>query len=125
MSLSLTIPFPPSANTYWRSVIIGKSPRVLISKKGREYRKDVANAVLIQRVRGVLQGRLHVKVHAMPPDRRRRDIDNMLKASLDALTHSGVWLDDSQIDRIEIERGEVITGGALMIEVREILAKAA
>lgn len=124
-TLALTLPWPPSANTYWRSVVMGKSPRVLISKKGREYRVDVINACRQQRVIGGLTGRIEVKIIALPPDRRRRDIDNLLKATFDAITHSGIWHDDSQIDRIEIERGDVITGGALMIEIREIVAKAA
>lgn len=104
---------------------MGKSPVVLISKKGREYRVDVINACRQQRVIGGLTGRIEVKIIALPPDRRRRDIDNLLKATFDAITHSGIWHDDSQIDRIEIERGDVITGGALMIEIREIVAKAA
>ena len=124
-TLALTLPWPPSANTYWRSVVMGKSPRVLISKKGREYRKDVLAACLQQRVIKGLDGRLDVRIYAMPPDRRRRDLDNLTKACFDAITHAGVWHDDSQVDRFEIERGDVITGGALMIEIREIVAKAA
>lgn len=66
-----------------------------------------------------------MKIYAMPPDRRRRDIDNLLKACFDSITHAGIWQDDSQVDRIEIERGDIISGGALMIEIREIMAKAA
>ena len=35
----ITLPFPPSMNTYWRHVMVGKHPRTLISEKGRIYRK--------------------------------------------------------------------------------------
>ena len=34
MSIRLELPYPPSVNTYWRSV----AGRVLISKAGRMYR---------------------------------------------------------------------------------------
>jgi crossover junction endodeoxyribonuclease RusA len=44
-----------------------------------------------------------MSVHA--PDRRRRDLDNVLKSTLDSLTHAGVWDDDSQIDQLSVERG--------------------
>lgn len=44
------------------------------------------------------------------PDRRRRDLDNILKALFDALTHAGLWLDDSQIDFISISRGRTLAG---------------
>ena len=37
--MMITLPFPPSMNTYWRHVMVGKHPRTLISEKGRIYRK--------------------------------------------------------------------------------------
>ena len=43
--IELTLPWPPSTNTYYRN-IAGKT---LISAKGREYRAAVADQVLIQR----------------------------------------------------------------------------
>ncbi|EGM8635893.1 RusA family crossover junction endodeoxyribonuclease, partial [Escherichia coli] len=35
----------------------------------------------------------------------RRDLDNILKAPLDALTHAGLLMDDEQFDEINIVRG--------------------
>ena len=43
-----------------------------------------------------------------PPDARRRDIDNYNKALCDALTHAGVWEDDSQAKRMLVEWGSVL-----------------
>ena len=54
--------------------------------------------------RAPLDGKLAVRVVAVAPDRRKRDLDNLLKATLDALTHAKVWHDDGQIDRLEVER---------------------
>ena len=114
--ISLTLPWPPSTNTYYRN-IAGKT---LISAKGREYRAAVADQVLIQRGAKLLAGRLAVVIVAHVPDKRRRDLDNLLKSALDSLTHAGVWLDDSQIDSLTISRGPV--GGMLKVSVREVAA---
>lgn len=67
-----------------------------------------------------LTGRISVSVLVYPPDRRRRDIDNILKASLDSLVHGGLIEDDSLIDVLRVERREVTRGGKLEITVREI-----
>ena len=64
-----------------------------------------------------LAGRLAVSMVACPPDRRARDLDNVLKATLDALTHAGVWLDDSQIDLLSVERAQVVKGGELRVTI--------
>jgi len=53
------------------------------------------------------------------PDKRKRDIDNYLKILLDSLTGK-VWVDDCQIDCIVISREEVIKGGRVTLDVREI-----
>lgn len=55
-----------------------------------------------------------------PPDRRRRDLDNALKGTLDALEKAGVYNDDGQIDKLSIERGEVVKGGALVVRIQAI-----
>lgn len=113
--VELTLPWPPSTNTYYRNV----AGKMLISAAGRAYRAAVADQVLIQRGAGQLAGRLAVTIVAHVPDKRRRDLDNMLKSALDSLTHAGVWLDDSQIDELAIRRGPV--GGMLKVSVREIV----
>ena len=54
--------------------------------------------------------RLSVLINAYPPDRRKRDLDNILKSLLDALQHARVYPDDSQIDRLTIIRNEALEG---------------
>lgn len=111
----MVLPFPPSLNTYWRSVP-GKG--VLISEKGRQYRSAVQALAIAQKWQRFGDSRLSVNIEAWAPDKRRRDLDNMLKAALDALTHAGVWQDDSQIDELRIVRMPLV-GGMLKIQVQE------
>lgn len=55
-----------------------------------------------------------------PPDRRPFDVDNRLKALLDALTHSKVWLDDGQVDAISIIRSsERRAGGQAVVTIED------
>ena len=51
---------------------------------------------------------------ANPPDRRRRDLDNLAKAVLDGM-NGVLYDDDSQIDNLIIRRGEPMPGG--LVEV--------
>ena len=120
--IELVLPWPPSANTYWRHPNRGPlAGRHLISRAGRSYRADVARIVGCARPRGApLAGRLAVALTAAPPDRRRRDLDNLLKAVQDALSHAGVWDDDEQIDWLTIERVCPRAAGRVDIEIREI-----
>lgn len=119
----LLLPFPPSVNTYWRHLSKGPlAGRTLLSEDGRKYRGTVALALRRQRGLGdqaALAGRLKVDIEARMPDRRRRDLDNVPKALLDALTHAGFWLDDSQIDDLRIWRGERLAG-ELVVTVTEL-----
>lgn len=108
--IRLELPWPPSVNHYWRHV----GAKVLISSEGRRYRQHVAAAVLIAG-RPTIAGRIAVSILAAPPDRRRRDLDNMLKAVLDSLAHAGVYEDDSQIDDLAIGRRPPIKGGQLSV----------
>ena len=43
-----------------------------------------------------------------------------MKALLDALGHGGVYEDDGQIDRLEIERGSVVPGGKVVVRISEL-----
>lgn len=113
--ISLRLPWPPSNNRYWRHV----GSKVLISEQGRHYRDLVWWAVRKGRPAKAV-GRLAVSILAHVPDKRTRDLDNLPKAILDALTTAGVWADDSQIDDLHVRRGTLVKGGAIEIEVREI-----
>jgi crossover junction endodeoxyribonuclease RusA len=122
MRIALRLPWPPSVNSYWRSLRTGPlAGRVLISRGGRDYRVAVGHEVLRQRIaRHQLTGRLGINVMACPPDRRIRDLDNLWKGFLDALTCAGVISDDGDFDDMRIYRGPVVTDGLLHIEIVEL-----
>ncbi len=114
-ALRLTLPWPPSVNHYWRRI----GNRTLISKAGRRFRTRVLATLSAQHIEP-MTGLLAVRVVAHPPDRRRRDLDNIAKSLLDALEHGGIYEDDSQIDWLSIERASVVKGGAVIVEINAI-----
>ncbi|MGC9455856.1 MAG: RusA family crossover junction endodeoxyribonuclease [Phycisphaerae bacterium] len=111
----LVVPWPPSLNHYYRRV----GPRTLISREGRTFRRNVC-ALLAGGGRPPMDGRVALAMDAFPPDRRRRDLDNIQKPLLDALEHAGVYEDDSQIDLLLTRRRKSVNGGRLNIRVDEL-----
>jgi len=95
--MTFSVPWAPSTNTYWRHV----GHKVLISAAGRAYRENVV-ARLFGVCKKMHQGPLKLTLVLHRPDMRRRDIDNVLKALLDSLTHAGVYADDSQIEHLDV-----------------------
>ena len=114
-----TLPWPPTVNTYWRHKVTNRFATVYVSAEGKAYRKAV-NLCLIEL--GIktyaLEQDLRVEIEVFPPDRRKRDLDNLLKSLLDALTHAQVWQDDSQISDLRIFRNKQI-GGMVKVRVYE------
>ena len=112
--MTLTLPYPPSVNHYWRRV----GPRTLISREGRTFRRNVCALLGGGGPRKPpTGGRIALAMDAFPPDRRRRDLDNLQKPVLDALEHAGIYEDDSQIDLLLTRRREVVRNGRLQVDV--------
>ena len=113
MEISLELPYPPSVNNYWK---IARN-RVIISKKGKEYKKKV-EMLCRNLIPFHANKRLSVTILCFPPDNRRRDLDNVLKALLDSIEGSA-YIDDSQIDSLSIVRAEVVKLGKIQITIQE------
>lgn len=119
--LVLELPFPPSVNHYWRAVRVGNATRTLISAPGRAFRQEVAQRVMAERKAFGIDFGVAVAVTLHAPDNRRRDLDNFGgKALLDALTHAGVWRDDSRVRRLSMQWGETLRGGKTVVTIRRI-----
>lgn len=102
----------------------GSWPIVLpfIAADGRLYRTEVEKRVAqaFHWIKAPTTDRLRVTILAVMPDRRLRDLGNLEKASMDALTHAGVWKDDGQIDDLRIIRGRVESPGWLEVTIERI-----
>jgi crossover junction endodeoxyribonuclease RusA len=67
---------------------------------------------------GFGDARLAVTIKLYPPDRRVRDIDNVVKSTLDALCQAEVFTDDGQIDALFVTREELVKWGAAEIFIQ-------
>lgn len=117
--LNITLPMPPSVNELYGT---GPGGQKFLLETQRAYRENVVGIVHIA-LRGGVQpftGRLEMWLRLHYGDRRRTDISNRVKAVEDALTHAKVYKDDSQIDRLTVER-VVDPGGPefCTVEIRE------
>ena len=115
--ISIRLPYPPSVNNYWRH----SRGRHYISTAGKQYRENVMAAVLSEfGVTDPLLSRLGVLIELTMPDRRRRDVDNVCKAILDAMQYAGIYCDDYQIDDLHVRRVGVSSPGADDVIVQEL-----
>ena len=118
MQASFSLPFPPSLNTYWRNF----RGRTVMSKAGRQFREEVIQFVIDNNIPKFGERKLKLTLVLRPRDKRKIDIDNRIKAVLDALEHAGVFDNDFHVDHIEMIRGEPIKGGKLHVCIEEIEA---
>lgn len=122
---TLTLPYPVSANRYWRSFVPRGSNRAVtvVSDEAKEYRTAVAKLAKAQGMRLPLDGRVELQLRLFPSrpqdwakraqrdpdswddDVRCIDLGNAEKVLCDAL--NGIaWVDDKQLRRIVLERCE-------------------
>ena len=87
-----TLPYPPSANNYWRSIVIKGRGRVVVSREAKAFKKAVSLALA-----GIspISGPVALTATFYRP-RKRGDLDNLAKVLGDAL--NGIaYHDDDQI----------------------------
>jgi len=119
---ALVLPYPPSVNHYWRHY----RGRMVISREGRAYRERVRALLAAPGSGGngprkpPSGGRIALDMDAFPPDRRRRDLDNIQKAVLDSLEHGGVYEDDSQVDLLITRRCGITPGGRIEVGIHDL-----
>lgn len=123
MTITVTLPYPISANRYWRPVKIGNHITIVPTKEAKAYKEAAGWACKNAGIRRPIAGRVAVEV-LLYPDRpqdwakraakdpgawddtvRCIDLDNANKVLLDAL--KGVAIeDDKWVRRIVSERME-------------------
>lgn len=117
--MTLELPWPPSVNHYYRHIMVGPyQARTIISRKGREFRELAIRWLAEQGFpRGTYWCGLKVSIDAHEPNRRERDLDNLQKPLLDALVAAGVIGNDSQVNRLEIQRAPIVRGGLIRMVI--------
>jgi len=112
--IELELPYPPSVNHYYRHV----GRRTLISREGRRFRDRVVAILASMGIRPV-DGPVELRIEVYPPDRRRRDLDNAMKAIWDSLEHGGAYHDDSQVTKVTAEMLDPAPGGRVIVRLEE------
>jgi crossover junction endodeoxyribonuclease RusA len=121
--ITLTLPYPLSANRYWRPVKLGAHISIVPTKEAKAFRADIAARCRSQGVLAPITGRVHVDVKlypARPQDWQKRmrtdgptwddtvrciDIDNANKVLLDSLKDVAID-DDKWVRKLTAERME-------------------
>lgn len=125
--IEIELPYPPSVNNY-KSV-----GRTIRTTKGKIYQQRVntnetkmfyyevwlaiKNLNAIKRIPMPIQSIISIEVYLHPPDKRKRDIDNVLKALIDSLVKGGLLQDDSQINKLLVEKREIVRGGKVILKI--------
>ena len=104
-------PYPPSVNGYWG---FHGSHRFL-TPKAKAFKQEVVLASIGHTKYG--SDRLSVSITLNAPDKRVRDIDNSIKSLLDAMCQAQLFDDDSQIDKLSVERGAIVKGGLCKVNI--------
>lgn len=106
MSIDLTLPYPPSLNALYRTIVKGKRAMPIKSAEYRGYEQLIWNA-LEQRFKGagprILSPHLVAVTANVYRPRAIGDLDNTFKALLDCLSGK-VYEDDAQIVELHAYR---------------------
>ena len=116
---SFSIPLPPSLNQLWvprRGAHLGARAR---SPTYRRWAHEAGSEIQGQNPRRIM-GPVRVWLLAGPPDKRRRDADNLLKASLDLLVDLDVIGDNSDVLQVAAAWDTGLGPGQARLHVRPL-----
>lgn len=105
----ITLPIGPTVNHYYDPSARGLGQRML-SSHAKVYRRVVyyeLRALTKSPIR-MIPPPLRVEVELCFPTKAKNDLDNRMKALLDALRLAGLFQDDSEIDELVVKRGPVM-----------------
>lgn len=101
--LVFTLPYPVSANRYWRPVRIGAHITIVPTKEAKQYKKAVAWLLRSQGVRDVLPGRMTVHLRLYP----KRPLDYRTRMR----KHGDLW--DDTVQRLDLDNARKVVYDAL------------
>lgn len=115
-----TLPWPPSVNHYiGKRVAFTKATgrtfvQVYLKAAAREYQQAVKG--IVGRV-DPIEDDCMIALEFYPPDRRRRDLDNLFKVLMDSLEAARVVVDDKQFVSGSWSCFEPVKDGRVVVEI--------
>lgn len=112
--LSFELPYPKkcSINSMYNW---NKKGSIFLSSHAKKYKETVF--YLVRGLEKFGKESLKVKIGMYPPDGRIRDVDNVIKITLDALQYSNIFENDVQIKSLTIEKFYQVKNGKLEINI--------
>ena len=89
------------------------------NKKALDFKLKVQDLVIDNCVKKYGNLPISLQIWVYPPDRRKRDISNIIKIIEDSLQDAGVYDDDFQIQLLVVQRGKIIKGGKVTVLIDE------
>ncbi len=116
--IKVTLPYPPSINKYW---LLNRNGHRRLSPQAVTFREEAIKAIVDS---GLCpsdwipyNAPTKVAIEVYVPDNRKRDLDNIVKPILDALTHAQVWEDDSVTKELWVKSRGKVKGGKVIVTV--------
>ena len=108
--IHLVLPIPPSINAaYANSTKPGRRGRFK-TKRYEDWIAEAQFAVMRDQVRGSIDGAYAIHVEIDRPDKRRRDLSNMLKVIEDFCVSAGFVTDDRFCEAIKMKWTSAVEG---------------
>jgi crossover junction endodeoxyribonuclease RusA len=95
--LYFALPLPPSQNNMFINGRAGKGR--FPSPLYKAWRNEASIRAYMQN-KACIEGPFAVQINAVRPDRRKRDIDNLIKPLVDLLVSQGFVSDDSEMQQV-------------------------
>ena len=114
MNIELTLPFPPSVNSYYRCL----GSRVVLSERGRKYKAEVRKICILAGWHniGIAEPcEVHIVLRHNAP--LRFDADNRIKALLDALEGGGVLDNDKWVWVVSAAKEQTPIGKSAVVRI--------
>lgn len=93
-----TLPYPPSVNGLFFNASKGR-----VKTNAYKAWRNAAGQMILAQGRKRVHGRVSLAIAVTRPDRRKRDISNLIKAIEDLLVEMAVIDDDSLVQRLSIK----------------------
>jgi len=115
---SFVLPYPHhiSVNNIWKISKYG----VYLSPIAKRYFKDVF--FIVYSIPKFEEDLLRVEIKMYPPDLRKRDIDNILKITLDSLQHAKLYNNDNQVEELYVKKMHKVDDGMLEVKIQSLLS---